>query len=188
MSEPFFPEVERVVYGGPDTDEPFAFRHYEPDRVVAGRTMREHLRLAVCYWHTFCWPGSDVFGDGTFDRPWLGDGEPLALAERKLEVAFEFFEKLGAPFFTFHDRDLAPEGATRDARRQPCGTWGGTPYGPVRTRRGRGRFGKRRVPNVRSGGAMGGRSRDLSLAGECFESDPGDDWPGAAAGGTDYRG
>jgi xylose isomerase len=74
--------------------------------------MREHLRFAVCYWHTFSWPGTDIFGAGTFNRPWMADGDPLQLAELKLAAAFEFFEKLGAPFFTFHDRDVAPEGAT----------------------------------------------------------------------------
>jgi xylose isomerase len=74
--------------------------------------MRDHLRFAVCYWHSFCWPGDDVFGDAAFDRPWFGGDVPLALAERKLDVAFEFFSKLGAPFFTFHDRDLAPEGSS----------------------------------------------------------------------------
>jgi xylose isomerase len=74
--------------------------------------MREHLRIAVCYWHSFCWPGSDVFGEGTFDRPWFAGGDPRAQAERRLAVAFELFEKLGVPFFTFHDRDIAPEGAS----------------------------------------------------------------------------
>jgi xylose isomerase len=75
--------------------------------------MEDQLRLAVCYWHTFCWPGDDVFGAGTFDRPWhAADGDPIALAEQKLTVAFEFFEKLGVPFFCFHDRDVAPEGET----------------------------------------------------------------------------
>jgi xylose isomerase len=72
--------------------------------------MREQLRFAVCYWHSFCWPGDDVFGAGCFARPWFEGGAPLELAEQKLSVAFEFFEKLGSPFFTFHDRDLAPEG------------------------------------------------------------------------------
>ena len=94
MSEPFFP-IERIPFGGPDGDDPLAFRCYEPDRVVAGKRMEEHLRFAVCYWHTFCWPGSDVFGDGTFARPWLAEGDATAKAERKLAVAFEFFEKLG---------------------------------------------------------------------------------------------
>ncbi len=112
MGAAFFPEVERIRYRGPDTDEPLAFRWYDAERVVAGRRMEDQLRFAVCYWHSFCWPGSDVFGDATFERDWFSGGVPLALAERKLEVAFEFFTKLGVPFFTFHDRDLAPEGDT----------------------------------------------------------------------------
>ena len=111
MPTPFFPEIERIPFLGPDCPEPLAFRHYDKDRVVAGRRMEDHLRFAVCYWHTFCWEGDDVFGAGTFGRPWqASQGDPIALAERKLEVAFEFFEKLGVPFFCFHDRDLAPEG------------------------------------------------------------------------------
>ena len=112
MSEPFFNGIERVRYEGPESENALAYRFYDPERVVLGKRMREQLRPAVCYWHSFCWPGSDVFGEGTFARPWLQGGDPLTLAERKLEVAFEFFEKLGVPFFTFHDRDLAPEGAT----------------------------------------------------------------------------
>ncbi|MGH7786650.1 MAG: xylose isomerase [Candidatus Binatia bacterium] len=112
MTEPYFPTIEPIRYRGPGTDEPLAFRWYDAERVVLGRTMREHLRFAVCYWHTFCWPGVDMFGGDTFDRPWFGDGDPMVLAERKAAVAFELFEKLGAPFFTFHDRDVAPEGAT----------------------------------------------------------------------------
>ncbi|TDJ01766.1 MAG: xylose isomerase [Deltaproteobacteria bacterium] len=112
MSEPFFPGIERIRYEGPESKNALAYRFYDPERVVLGKRMQEQLRPAVCYWHSFCWPGSDVFGEGMFARPWLQGGDPLTLAERKLEVAFEFFEKLGVPYFTFHDRDLAPEGAT----------------------------------------------------------------------------
>jgi xylose isomerase len=110
MSEPFFPEVEAIPYQGPDSRSPLAYRFYDAERSVLGKSMREQLRFAVCYWHSFCWPGSDVFGEGCFARPWLAGRSPLELAEHKLSVAFELFEKLGAPFFTFHDRDLAPEG------------------------------------------------------------------------------
>jgi len=113
MSEEFFEGVERIRFQGPESDDPLAFRCYEPDRIVAGRRMADHLRVAVCYWHSFCWPGSDVFGEGSFARPWhAAGGDPVAQARHKLEVAFEFFEKLGCPFFCFHDRDLAPEGET----------------------------------------------------------------------------
>ena len=110
MAEAYFHGVERIRYEGPESENPLAFRWYDADRSVAGRRMQDHLRFAVCYWHGFGWPGSDVFGDGTFARPWLGAGDAMSLARRRTEVAFEFFAKLGAPFFTFHDRDVAPEG------------------------------------------------------------------------------
>ncbi|MFP6622343.1 MAG: xylose isomerase [Myxococcota bacterium] len=113
MPEPFFSDIERIPYEGPDSENDLAFRYYDPDRLVLGKRMQDHLRVAVCYWHSFCWPGSDVFGDGSFDRPWLAtDGEALAQAEHKTDVAFEFFSKLGVPFFCFHDLDVAPEGAS----------------------------------------------------------------------------
>lgn len=113
MSEPFFPDVEPIRFAGRDATSDLAFRSYDRDRVVAGRRMEDHLRPAVCYWHTLCWPGDDVFGSGTFGRPWQSaDGDAVAQAEHKLDVAFELFEKLGVPFFCFHDRDLAPEGAS----------------------------------------------------------------------------
>ena len=110
MSEPFFDAVTAPIpFAGPDSTDPLSFRFYDADRVVAGRSMREHLRIAVCYWHSFGWPGSDVFGAGTLDRPWIGAADPMEGARQKLRVAFEFFEKLGAPYFCFHDVDLAPD-------------------------------------------------------------------------------
>ena len=112
MSEPYFTGIGRIPYTGPERSEPLAYHWYDADRVVLGRTMRDHLRIAVCWWHTFCWPGTDMFGADTIDRPWFGDGDAMALAARKTEVAFEFLDKLGVPFFTFHDRDVAPEGRT----------------------------------------------------------------------------
>ena len=114
MAQPFFADVpERIPFGGPDGDEPLAFSAYEPDRQVLGKRMEDHLRPSICYWHSFNWPGSDVFGGGTFDRPWLAtDGDALAAARSKMDAAFEFFTKLGVPFFCFHDRDIAPEGAS----------------------------------------------------------------------------
>ena len=110
----FFPDVEApIAYEGPESDNPLAFRWYDADRSVAGRTMAEHLRFAVCYWHSFNWDGFDIFGAGTMDRPWLGaQSDPMDAARRKMDAAFEFFSKLGAPFWCFHDRDIAPEGAT----------------------------------------------------------------------------
>jgi len=113
MSADFFATIEPIPYGGPDSDNPLAFRYYDPKHRVLGKTMEDQLRIAVCYWHTFAWPGDDVFGAGTFTRPWMADGEDaVKLAERKLDAAFEFFRKLGTPFFCFHDRDVAPEAET----------------------------------------------------------------------------
>lgn len=108
----FFDNIGAIAYEGPDSDNPLAFRWYDRDRRIMGKRMEDHLRFAVCYWHTFCWPGTDPFGGETLDRTWMGDGDAMTLAELKLDVAFEFFSKLGVPFFTFHDRDMAPEGDT----------------------------------------------------------------------------
>ena len=105
----FFPSVEKIRYEGDTSTNPLAFRFYDADRTVLGKTMAEHLRFAVCYWHSFAAPGDDVFGDGTWDRPWNDD---LVGARQKLTCAFEFFEKLGNPYYCFHDRDVAPEGDT----------------------------------------------------------------------------
>jgi xylose isomerase len=114
VAEPFFEAVPgRIPFGGLDSTDPLTFKVYQPDRVVLGKRMEDHLRIAVCLWHSFNWPGSDVFGVGTFDRPWLDPRlEPIVAARAKVEAAFEFLEKLGAPYFCFHDRDLSPEGAT----------------------------------------------------------------------------
>jgi len=110
----FFTTVDKISYEGTESDNPLAFRWYDKDREVLGKRMEDHLRFAVCYWHTFCWPGGDPFGGPCIDRPWFGgDGDDaMALANLKLDVAFEFFDKLGVPFFCFHDRDAAPEGST----------------------------------------------------------------------------
>ena len=108
----FFP-TEPVRYGGPDAEDELAYRVYDPDRMVLGKRMEDQLRIAVCYWHSFNWPGNDVFGVGTFDRPWLAyDVDPMKAAHQKMDAAFEFFTKLGTPFFCFHDIDIAPAGDT----------------------------------------------------------------------------
>jgi xylose isomerase len=114
VASDFFPDVpDRIPFGGLDSTEPMSYKVYQPDRMVLGRRMEDQLRPAVCMWHSFNWPGSDVFGSGTFDRPWLNSGmEPMEAARTKLDAAFEFFTKLGVPYFTFHDRDVAPEGAS----------------------------------------------------------------------------
>jgi len=106
----FFPDIEKIRYEGPDSDSPLAFRWYDPNRQVLGKSMAEQLRFAACYWHSFCWQGNDPFGSQTLMRPWFESGDPMTQAEMKLDVAFEFFEKLGVPNFCFHDRDVAPEG------------------------------------------------------------------------------
>ena len=107
-----FPEISRIQYEGPQSDNPLAFRWYNPDEVVEGKTMKEHLRFTVCYWHTFRGNGSDPFGSGTMQRPWDDGSESVENACQRVRVAFEFFEKLGAPFYAFHDRDVAPEGSS----------------------------------------------------------------------------
>src|ERR1700741_772572 len=114
VANAFFSGVpDRIPFGGLDSTDPLAFRVYQPDRLVLGKRMEDHLRIAVCLWHSFNWPGSDVFGVGTFDRPWLDPRLDVRIAARaKLDAAFEFLTKLGVPFFCFHDRDVAPEGAT----------------------------------------------------------------------------
>jgi xylose isomerase len=104
----FFAGIDRIPFKGPDSDDPLAFRFYEPARMVLGKPMADHLRFAVCYWHSFVWPGNDPFGGETFRRPWADGG--MAAARLKADVAFEMFRILGVPFFTFHDRDIAPEG------------------------------------------------------------------------------
>jgi xylose isomerase len=105
-----FPEIQKISYEGPDSKNPLAFRWYNPDEVVEGKTMKEHFRFSVVYWHTFRGTGSDPFGPGTMLRPWEDGTDSVANAQNRAQVAFEFIEKLGAPFYAFHDRDVAPEG------------------------------------------------------------------------------
>ena len=108
----YFKNIDKIRFDGQESDNPLAYHYYDKDKIVLGKTMAEHLRFAVCYWHSFCWQGNDPFGGQTMFRPWFETGDPVEMAELKMDVAFEFFEKLGAPFFCFHDRDVAPEGAT----------------------------------------------------------------------------
>lgn len=107
-----FSGIEPVRYQGPDAQGTLCYRYYDKDRVVRGKRMEEQLRLAVCYWHTFCWDGSDMFGSGSFDRPWHRGSDPIAQARSKADAAFELFEKLGVRYFCFHDRDVAPEASS----------------------------------------------------------------------------
>ena len=109
----YFNAVAPITFEGAESKNPLTFKWYEKDRMVMGKRMEDHLRFAVCYWHSYCWNGFDPFGyDGTFERPWQHMADPMAAAKAKADAAFEFFQKLGAPYYCFHDRDVAPEGAT----------------------------------------------------------------------------
>ena len=103
-------DVQKIRYEGPDSTNPLAFRHYNPDEKVGGKTIKEHLRFSVAYWHTMRGTGSDPFGPGTIRRPWEDGTDSVDMAIKRVHVAFEFLEKLGVPFYCFHDRDVAPEG------------------------------------------------------------------------------
>ncbi len=112
---PFFPHIDTIKYEGAASENTLAYAYYDKDRIVLGKTMAEHLRLAVCYWHTFCWDGSDIFGAGTFDRPWQTPRNDRDAADMKMAAAFEFFEKLDIPFYCFHDVDVVEDSPTPDA-------------------------------------------------------------------------
>src|SRR3954447_8151616 len=105
-----FPEIERVRFEGADSKNLLAFHHYNADEKVGNKTMRDHLRFSVVYWHTFRGTGSDPFGPGCAVRPWESGKDDVENAKNRARVAFEFMEKLGAPYYCFHDRDVAPEG------------------------------------------------------------------------------
>ncbi|QDV47008.1 Xylose isomerase [Stieleria neptunia] len=109
---PAFPDISTVQYEGPQSDNPLAFRWYNPEEVVEGKTMKDHFRFSIVYWHTFRGTGSDPFGPGTAVRPWDDGTESVENAQNRARVAFELFEKLQAPYYAFHDRDVAPEGAS----------------------------------------------------------------------------
>ena len=106
----YFKDIPQISFKGKDSSDPLSFKYYDANREILGKTLEEHLRMAVCYWHTFNWPGGDPFGGQTFLRPWMQSGDPVEQAKDKLNNAFIFFEKLGIPYFCFHDVDIAPEG------------------------------------------------------------------------------
>ena len=108
----YFEGIDRIPYEGPDSDNPLAFKAYDASRVVAGKTLEEHLRFAVCYWHTFCGTGADPFGPGPRRYAWDEPSNPIDAAMEKIDAAFEFFSKLGVPYYCFHDVDMAPEGTS----------------------------------------------------------------------------
>ncbi|MFT6658016.1 xylose isomerase [Maritalea sp.] len=109
MSSGFFKDIDKAQFEGAQSANPMAFHYYDPNEIVMGKRMEDHLRFAAAYWHSFAWPGGDPFGGQTFERPWFGD--TLDLAKLKADVAFEMFEILGVPYFCFHDADVRPEGA-----------------------------------------------------------------------------
>jgi xylose isomerase len=107
-----FTNISAIPFEGADSKNPLAFKHYHPEAIVEGKTMKEHLRFSVVYWHTFRNTLSDPFGVGTAVRPWDDGSSSIKNAQNRARVAFEFMQKLGAPFYAFHDRDVAPEGKT----------------------------------------------------------------------------
>ena len=107
---PAFPQVPKIKFEGPESRNSLAFRHYNPDELVEGKPMKDQLRFSVAYWHTLRGTGADPFGPGTMIRPWEAANDSVDNAINRVRVGFEFIEKLGAPFFCFHDRDVAPEG------------------------------------------------------------------------------
>ncbi|ODN71874.1 Xylose isomerase [Methylobrevis pamukkalensis] len=112
MSTGFFGDIAPIKFAGPDSTDPFSFRYYDKNQLVMGKRMEDHLRFAACYWHSLTFAGLDPFGGMTFDRPWFKPGNEMEMAKLKANVAFELFQILDVPFFTFHDRDVAPEGAS----------------------------------------------------------------------------
>jgi xylose isomerase len=106
----FFQGIAPIRYEGPDSDNEFAFRHYDPDEMVLGKRMEDQLRFSVAWWHSFAWPGGDPFGGQTFERPWFGD--TMEAAKLKADSAFDMFRLLGVPYFAWHDLDVRPEGRT----------------------------------------------------------------------------
>jgi xylose isomerase len=112
MASQFFKGIKKIKFEGRKSDNPLAFKWYDENKVIAGKTMKEHLRYAVCYWHTFCGVGADPFGPGTKDFPWDKKRDPLSRAYDKMDAAFEFITKIGAPYYCFHDIDLVDEGGS----------------------------------------------------------------------------
>jgi len=109
----YFPKITKIKYEGSKSKNPLAFKYYDPEKKVGKKKMKDHLRFAVAYWHSFCADGADPFGSATHTHPWAAEAKtPMEAADRKMDAAFEFFTKLGVGFYCFHDRDMSPEGAT----------------------------------------------------------------------------
>lgn len=110
MSKTYFPNVDKIKFEGRESDNPMAFRFYDENRVVAGKTMKEHFKFAIAYWHSFCGTGGDPFGPGTIVHPWDANPDPIQRAKDKMDAAFEFISKIGVDYYCFHDIDLIDEG------------------------------------------------------------------------------
>jgi len=108
----YFPFVEKVQFEGKESNNPFAFKFYNENQIVAGKTMKDHFKFAVAYWHTLCNTGGDPFGPGTKNFPWAVSADPMQSAKDKMDAAFEFISKIGIPYYCFHDYDIAPEADT----------------------------------------------------------------------------
>jgi hypothetical protein len=108
----YFPEISKIAYEGPKSKNPLAFKHYNPEEMIEGQSMKDLFRFSVAYWHTFRGTGSDPFGSATLSRPWDDGSSTVANALKRVDVAFEFMSKLQAPFYCWHDRDVAPEAST----------------------------------------------------------------------------
>ena len=108
----YFPGIPCIPFEGRESDNPLAFRWYDEHRKVGGKTMSEHFKFAVCWWHTLCGTGGDPFGPGTKNFPWMASSDPIEAATDKMDAGFEFITKLGVPYYCFHDYDLVAEGAT----------------------------------------------------------------------------
>jgi xylose isomerase len=112
MAHSFFPQIGKIQFEGKESDNPMAFRYYDPNRIIAGKSMKEHFKFAIAYWHSFCGTGGDPFGPGTIKHPWDVSPDPIQRAKDKMDAAFEFMTKIGAEYYCFHDVDLIDEAPT----------------------------------------------------------------------------
>lgn len=113
----YFKGINKIQFEGKESDNPMAYKYYNPDHIVAGKTMREHFKFAIAYWHSFCGQGGDPFGPGTQNFAWDKSSDPIQAAKDKADAAFEFITKMGFDYFCFHDYDLIQEGATFEESR-----------------------------------------------------------------------
>jgi xylose isomerase len=112
MAKTYFPTIDKIPFEGKESDNPMAFRYYDANRIIAGKTMKEHFKFSIAYWHSFCGTGGDPFGPGTIVHPWDANPDPIQRAKDKMDAAFEFTSKIGAEYYCFHDIDLIDEGPT----------------------------------------------------------------------------